>query len=202
MLSILLVALFFTSTASAAISTWAGPSSVSGQTKSVADGFLVPGNATVIDAWLHVDETGATSDGTGITWTGEDVPGNFSSGQYDQTLMGKFADSLSLAPDSAVSNVDNFNSASLQLASKWTSNGGLWGAVNPSGMGGNISGNSQTMSYGVVPAAATNGGVVAATLAGQALPTGSSGSLVSSSTQIPSPISNFNLTFQLWHMLI
>jgi hypothetical protein len=200
-LSILLVALFFTSTASAAVSTWAGPSTLSGQSKTVDDAFMVPGNATVIDAWLHVDETGAVDDGTGVTWTGEDIPGNFSLGQYDNSLMGKFDGALSLAPDSAVSNVDSFNTATLQLASQWSSSGNIWGAVNPSGMGGNVSGNNRVMSYGTVPASAPNGGVVAATLAGQALPVGSSGHLTSSATQIPSPISDFNLTLDLWHHL-
>ena len=94
--------------ATAAVSSWSGPNYLSGQSKTVDDSFQVPGNATVIDAWLHVDETGAVPVGSGTTWTGEDVPGNFTSGMFDGTMMGKFDGAMSLSPDSAVSNIDTF----------------------------------------------------------------------------------------------
>ena len=86
--------LMMTQIVSASISVWTGPSSVSGGSDSVADGFQVPGNATVVDAWLHIDESGATADGTGYTWSGENVPGNFSAGLLQNTVLGKFSDSL------------------------------------------------------------------------------------------------------------
>ena len=57
-----------------------------------------PGNATVIDAWLHVDESGYLEDGYGETWTGEDAPGNFTSGQFTNTMVGKFDGAMSLSP--------------------------------------------------------------------------------------------------------
>ena len=68
--------------AAAATSQWNGPSGLSGNSQTVSDAFEVPGNATVIDAWLHVDESGYLEDGYGETWTGEDTPGNFTAGQF------------------------------------------------------------------------------------------------------------------------
>ncbi|MDP6864934.1 MAG: hypothetical protein QGG96_05945 [Candidatus Poseidoniaceae archaeon] len=198
-LATFLTLLMLTNISSAAVTSWSGPSSLNGSSKTVSDAFQVPGNATVVDAWLNVDETGALSDGTGQTWTGEDVPGNFSVGMFSDSMMGKFTDSLSLAPDSAVSNVDTFASASLQLAGHWTTSGSMWGVVNPSGMGGTIMGANQAMSYGIVPAAAVDGGVVAATLPGSALPASSSGTLATPAVPLPSPISDFNLTFSHWY---
>ena len=199
LLASFLTLLMLTNISSAAVTSWTGPSSLSGSSKTVSDAFQVPGNATVIDAWINVDETGALSDGTGQTWTGEDVPGNFSVGMFSDSMMGKFTDSLSLAPDSAVSNVDSFASATLQLAGHWTTSGSMWGVVNPSGMGGSIMGANQAMSYGIVPAAAVDGGVVAATLPGSALPASSSGVLETPAVPLPSPISDFNLTFSHWY---
>ena len=194
-----LAVLMLTQVTSAAISTWNGPNYLSGQTRTVNDAFEVPGNATVIDAWLHVDETGAVADGTGTTWTGEDIPGNFTLGTFSNSEMGKFENSLSLSPDSAVSNIDNFNSASLQLPSSWSTTGNLWQAINPAGMGGTVSGNSRILAHGTVPAAAADGGVVAATLPGQGLPANSQGRLVSPSFTLPSPINDFNMTFEHWY---
>ena len=106
--------------ASAATSSWNGPSGLSGTSQNVSDAFEVPGNATVIDAWLHVDESGYLEDGYGETWTAEDVPGNFTAGQFTDTIVGKFDGAMSLIPDTAISNVDSFSSASLQLPSTWT----------------------------------------------------------------------------------
>ena len=62
---------------------------------------------------VHVDESGYLEDGYGETWAGEDVPGNFTSGQFTNTMVGKFDGAMSLSPDSAVSNIDTFSSASL-----------------------------------------------------------------------------------------
>ena len=109
---------------------------LAGATKSVSDAFVVPGNATVIDAWLHVDESGYLENGSGLTWSGDDVPSNFSAGQFTDTMIGKFDGAMSLTPDSAVSNVDTFSSATLQLPSSWSNSGSIWEAVNPTGLGG------------------------------------------------------------------
>ena len=191
----------FSSVTTAAVSNWNGPSGLAGSSKSVSDAFNVPGNATVIDAWLHVDESGYLEDGTGSTWTGEDVPGNFSAGTFSDTMIGKFDGAMSLAPDSAVSNIDTFSSASLQLPTGWTHSGSIWESVNPTGLGGTVTGATRTLSHGSVPAAAASGGVVAATLPGQGLPTNTAGALGTPTFAIPSPISDFNLSFSHWHHL-
>ena len=191
----------FSSVTTAAVSNWNGPSGLAGASKSVSDAFNVPGNATVIDAWLHVDESGYLEDGTGSTWTGEDVPGNFSAGTFSDTMIGKFDGAMSLAPDSAVSNIDTFSSASLQLPTGWTHSGSIWESVNPTGLGGTVTGATRTLSHGSVPAAAASGGVVAATLPGQGLPTNTAGALGTPTFAIPSPISDFNLSFSHWHHL-
>ena len=176
-LAIFLTILMISHVAAAATSVWNGPSGLAGTSRNVADAFEVPGNATVIDAWLHVDESGYLEDGYGETWTGEDVPGNFTSGQFTNTMVGKFDGAMSLSPDSAVSNIDTFSSASLQLPSTWTHSGSIWEAVNPSSMSGSVTGSTRTLAHGYVPATAADGGVVAATLPGQGLPVNTAGRL-------------------------
>ena len=200
-IALLLTILMFSSVTTAAISTWNGSSGLAGATKSVSDAFVVPGNATVIDAWLHVDESGYLEDGSGLTWSGADVPSNFSAGQFTDTMIGKFDGAMSLTPDSAVSNVDTFSSATLQLPSSWSNSGSIWEAVNPTGLGGTVSGSTRTLAHGYVPAVAAGGGVVAATLPGQGLPVNSAGALTSPQVTLPSPINDFNLTFSHWHHL-
>ena len=189
----------FSHVATAATSFWNGPSGLSGTSQTVQDAFEVPGNATVIDAWLHVDESGFLEDGYGETWSGQDVPGNFTAGMFSNTMVGKFDGAMSLIPDSAISNIDSFSSASLQLPSSWSHTGSIWEAVNPSGMTGTVTGTTRTMPHGSAPASAADGGVVAATLPGQGLPTNSAGALFAPQFAIPSPINNFNLTFAHSH---
>ena len=200
MSAIFLTVLMFTSLASAGISYWNGNSTLSGTNDSVIDAFQVPGNATVIDAWLHVDESGYLEDGSGLTWD-VDSQTNLSSGMMSNTTTSKFSGALSLSPDSAVSNIETFSSAVLQFSSVWANTGSIWAPINPSTLGGSVSGPTRTLSHGSVPAAAASGGVVAATLPGQGLPAGSFGTLVSPSVPIPNPINFFNLTFAHWHHL-
>ena len=200
-LALFLTILMISHVAVAGTSQWNGPSGLSGNSQTISDAFEVPGNATIIDAWLHIDESGYLEDGYGETWTGEDLPGNFTAGQFSNTMVGKFDGAMSLTPDTAVSNVNTFSSASLQLPSTWSNTGGIWGVVNPSSMTGPVSGSTRTLAHGYVPASAADGGVVAATLPGQPLPSNSAGTLTASSFSIPSPISNFNLSFSHWHHL-
>ena len=60
--------------AAAANANWVGPNSVNPQGEDVTlTGFRVPGNATVLDGWLHVtDSPMATSLDNGIVWEGSD----------------------------------------------------------------------------------------------------------------------------------
>ena len=73
----------------------------------------------------------------------------FTSGQFTNTMVGKFDGAMSLSPDSAVSNIDTFSSASLQLPSSWTHTGAIWEAVNPSSMSGTVTGSTRTLAHGL-----------------------------------------------------
>jgi len=199
--AILLTVMMFTGFTSAGMSNWNGNSSLSGTNDSVSDAFQVPGNATVIDAWLHVDESGYLEDGSGLTWNSDSTAANFSAGMMSNTTSDKFSGALSLSTDSAVSNIETFASAVLQFSNSWTTTGNIWAPSNPSTLNGTISGSTQTLAHGNVPATAASGGVVAATLAGQALQSGSSGSLITPTVTLPNPINMFNLSFAQWHHL-
>ena len=198
---VVLSILMLTSTTSASISNWNGPSVLDSNSSLLDDAFEVPGNSTVIDAWLHVDESGYENDGTGLIWNEDGAGANFTNGQFSNTLVGKFDGAMSLAPDSSVSNVDTFSSTNLQLPSGWSEFGGVWKPVSPTSMNGTVSGQNRVLPHGVVPASAYNGAIIAATLPGQGLPSNSYGSMISPQYSIPSPIQNFNLTFAHWHHL-
>jgi hypothetical protein len=101
-----MVLLMLVSSASAGLSVWVGPASLSGQTQTVSTAWEVPGNATVLDAWLNIQEDGMPSSGNGTGWHAEDRPGNFTSGLSSGTTMSHFDGSLSLLPNSSVSQVN------------------------------------------------------------------------------------------------
>lgn len=191
----------FSHVAAASTSQWNGPSSLSGTSQTVSDAFEVPGNATVGYAWLHVDESGYLEDGYGETWTAEDVPGNFTAGQFTNTMVGKFHQAMSLSPNNSFTNVNSFSSNKLQLPTSWSNTGGIWEGINPSGLSGTVSGQTRTLAHGFVPAAASNGSIVAATLPGQGLPPGSNGALISPQYSTPNSILDFNFSFSHWHHL-
>ena len=92
--------------AAAANSNWVGPSSVNPQGDEVTlTGFRVPGNATVLDGWLHVTDSpmAASLDG-GIVWEGTD----FSSGTFFGTELIN-DETLTLEDDGTRSNVSTFD---------------------------------------------------------------------------------------------
>ena len=200
-ISVILSVLMFSSVTTGAISSYKGPSILSGNSSTISDAFEIPGNTTVIDAWINVDESGYLNDGSGYVWNVETVGSNFSNGQFSNTMVGKFEGAMSLSPNSSVSNVDTFSSSNLQLPSAWSHVGGLWGAANPSLISGSVSGQTRSLPHGNIPASASNGAIVAATLPGQGLPANSFGSMISPQYNIPSPIQDFNLTFSHWHHL-
>ena len=136
--------MMFTGFTSAGLSNWNGNSALSGTNDSVTDAFQVPGNATVIDAWLHVDESGYLEDGSGLTWNNDNTAANFSAGMMSNTTSDKFSGALSLSPDSAVSNIESFASAVLQFSNSWTTTGNIWAPANPSTLNGTISGSTHT----------------------------------------------------------
>ena len=98
--------------AAAANSNWVGPSSVNPQGDEVTlTGFRVPGNATVLDGWLHVtDSPMAASLDSGIVWEGTD----FSSGTFFGTELIN-DETLTLADDGTRSNITTFDEGDITV---------------------------------------------------------------------------------------
>ena len=199
--AIVLTLLMLLTPASAFISNWNGPSSVSGTSQSISDAWQVPGNSTVLDAWLHINEDGMTSNGNGTTWAAADVPGNMSVGQFSGSVLDHFDDSLSLSPNGSFSSVDGFTNSSYQFALNWSNSGSLWKVDGLTGINGTVVGNSRTVPHGQIPAAPHGGGISAGTLPGFGIPSGSSGYLETPSILLPALINNFSFSFWHWYHL-
>ncbi|MDP6899462.1 MAG: hypothetical protein QGF94_01320 [Candidatus Thalassarchaeaceae archaeon] len=186
--------------ASADTSQWIGPNKISSSGQDVSvDGWNVPGNATILDSWMTV-ENEMIHAGNGSEWR-VDTSHNFSVGQFTDTTMGHFDGRLSLLPDAAVSNIDSFlGQVTLNFASGWSESGNssIWEPSIPATINGSTVGNVRQLSHGNIPAAAHSGSTVAATLAGQPVPAGEDATLVSAPTTLPSPINHFNFTMWNW----
>ena len=200
-LSLLLSLLMLATPATAFISPWVGPNSVSGTSQSVAGAFQVPGNATVIDAWLNVGEDGMPTVGSGSGWHSADLPGNMSVGQFTGTSMSHFSDTLSLQPNGSFSNVAHFTNATYQLPLGWTETGGAWGVSGLSNISGNVVNGKRVVAHGEIPPSPHGGGISAATSAGTALTPGTNAILTSPSLQVPYPLYNFSVGFWHWYHL-
>ncbi|HIF16791.1 MAG TPA: hypothetical protein EYQ85_06030 [Candidatus Poseidoniales archaeon] len=196
-----LVLLMLTSTASAGISVWVGPTTLSGQNQNISTVWEIPGNATVLDAWLNINEDGMTGYGNGSGWHGMDLPGNFTAGQSTGTTMDHFTNYLSLEPNQSVSQIEQFGGASFQLPFGWTDNTGVWGIGPLTNITGSVSGPTRTVPYGQIPAQPYSGSLSAATMAGSALPANTDSSLETPGSTLPAPISNFSFSFQHWYHL-
>ena len=98
--------------AAAANANWVGPNSVNPQGGDVTlTGFRVPGNATVLDGWLHVtDSPMATSLDNGIAWEGSD----FSSGTFFGTDLTD-DDEIVLLDDGTRSNISTFDEGDITV---------------------------------------------------------------------------------------
>ena len=196
-----MVLLMLVSSASAGMSVWIGPNTLNGN-QNVPVGWEVPGNATVLDAWLNVHEDGMTDAGNGSGWHAEDRPGNFTSGISTGTTMSHFSGHLSLMPNSSVSQIDQFSNASFQLPIGWTDASGLWNVSTLTGITGTVVGNARNVAHGQIPAQPHSGGLAVGTNPGSPLPSGSNISLeTAAGTTLPSPINGFTFSFQHWYHL-
>ena len=97
--------------AAAGNANWVGPGSVNPQGDAVTlTGFRVPGNATVLDGWLHVtDSPMATSLDDGIVWEGTD----FSSGTFYGTEL--VEEEIRLEDDGTRSNISTFDEGEITV---------------------------------------------------------------------------------------
>ncbi len=98
--------------AAAANANWVGPNSVNPMGEDVTlTGFRVPGNATVLDGWLHVtDSPMATSVDNGIVWEGSD----FSSGTFFGTDLTE-DEKIVLMDDGTRSNISTFDGGDITV---------------------------------------------------------------------------------------
>jgi hypothetical protein len=187
--------------AAADVSTWIGPNQIASNGQDVTvDGWTVPGNASILDGWMTVEDE-MVADGNGTEWT-VDTTTNFSVGQFTNATMSHFDGHLSLQPDAAVSQVDSFlGVASLQFAFSTITESGntsIWEPGMPPTVNGTQVGNTMQMPYGNQPASAHGGGIVAATLMNESVPPGIDASLHASAGGVPSPVNHFNLSFWNW----
>ena len=76
-----------------------------------------------------------------------------------------------------------------------------WQATTFTGLGGEIYGNQQNMSYGVIPSEATNGVVAIGTTPGEPLPAGTNSSFLLPSVTVPLMVdhNNYFLSFDHWY---
>ncbi len=200
--AIAMVMLMLVSSASAGLSVWVGPVSLSGQTQTVSTAWEVPGNATVLDAWLNIQEDGMPGVGNGTGWHAEDAPGNFTSGLSTGTTMNHFDGFLSLLPNSSVSQIDQFLGSSFQLPLGWTDNSGVWEVGTLTNITGTVVGNTRTVAHGQIPAQPYSGALAVGTSPGSALNASTNISLeTNTGTTLPSPISDFTFSFQHWYHL-
>ena len=200
--SLLLTTLMIATPASAFVSSWVGPNTASGTSQSIAGGFQVPGNSTVLDAWLNVGEDGMPSVGNGTGWHSADLPGNMSVGQFNGSTMTHFDETLSLQPNGSFSNIDHFSNSSYYFPMGWTETGGVWGVDGLTGITGNVVNGKRILAHGEIPPSPHGGGISAATSAGTALAAGTNAILTSpTGMTIPSPVLNYSIGFWHWYHL-
>ena len=105
---------------SAATSSWTGPSSVNPPDEGITlTGFRAPGNATVLDGWLHVtDSEMATSLDPGIVWETTDLD----SGRFFGTAFSEDIEQITLLDDGTRSNISTFDTGdvSVSMSSDYT----------------------------------------------------------------------------------
>jgi len=103
----------------AATSSWVGPSPVNTQGNSVTiTGFEAFGNATIMDAWLHVsDSPMAASSEPDLIWDNADIE----NGILQDTTTDLIPGYLSLEDDETLSNIAHFDDGgfSIELASQY-----------------------------------------------------------------------------------
>ena len=96
----------------AATSSWSGPSSVNPDESVTVSGFQVPGNATILDGWLHVTDSQMASDtDSGFTWEGADL----NSGVFYNTEFTD-AETISIKDDGTRSSIDTFDSGNITVS--------------------------------------------------------------------------------------
>jgi hypothetical protein len=189
-------------TASAALTEWTGPSAIpSSGTPVVTNGFIVPGNATILDGWVNVGVDGMMDAGQGMYLNSYGT--DFTNGTLDGTSLDHFGDILSLAPDQFVNQMTDFESGLNYLFPNSVSQSGLhnelWAVSDVTIRGMVPSNGAYNMPYGDIPATTTDGGFLLGTN-----PTSSVSGDVYQSLELPSfltphPNNDFVFSFDHWY---
>ena len=98
---------------SAATSSWTGPNSVNPPDEGITlTGFRAPGNATILDGWIHVtDSEMATSLEPGMVWEGSDLD----SGRFFGTNFVDSLEQITLLDDGTRSNISTFDTGDITV---------------------------------------------------------------------------------------
>ncbi len=189
-------------TASAAFTEWSGPSSIpSSGTPTVTNGFIVPGNATILDGWVNVGVDGMMDAGQGTYLNS--FGADFENGTLDGTSLGHFGNILSLAPDPFVNQISDFESGLQYSFPGSISQSGLhdelWAVSDIAIRGVAPSNGAYNMPYGDIPATVPNGNFVMGTN-----PTSSVTGDVYQSLELPTfltphPANDLVLSFDHWY---
>ncbi len=188
--------------AAGTITVWSGPNAVasSGQAVTV-DGFSVPGNATILDGWVEIGSDAMPAIGNG-TRVGAGLSANFTQGSHQSTVTDVFDGPLSLDVDAAAQSVNTFPGLAILSFQQGILSGGtnssIWQPSLVSQINGTRVGNGTVLSHGTIPASASEGSIVAATLPGNPVPAGSDVWLSVGNFSIPHPVNNFTFTFDHW----
>ena len=188
--------------AAGTVAVWSGPNAIasSGQDVTV-DGFVVPGNATILDGWVLIGSDAMPNRGNGST-IGAGLTANFTQGTHDSTETAAFAGPLSLSIDAAAQQVEQFTGeASLSFVSGIVpggSNTSLWQPSLIAQINGTVVGTGNVLPHGTIPATAAEGTIVAGTAPGSPVPAGTDAWLEMGNLPIPHPINNFTIEFEHW----
>ena len=189
-------------TANAAFTEWSGPSTInSSGTETTTNGFVVPGNATILDGWVNVGVDGMVDADYGLYYNSFGT--DFSNGTLDGTTLDHYGDLLSLAPDPFVNQKTDFESG-LEYSfpstiQQYGSHYDLWSISDMAILGAVPSAGAYNMPYGDIPASATDGNYLLGTY-----PTSSVNGDVFQSLELPTiltpnPTNDLIFSFDHWY---
>jgi len=186
--AVLLVMLLLTSSISALQVGWSGPDTIAVTTTSEpinSTGFEVPANATVSGARLQIEPEFPINldNGTHFGW---DVDQGFVSGNFSQTSIVSKQGKLSLAQDSAIGQLTDFEDLRQEFTN-WSSGGEnatVWSIVFPGGNG--------------LPNNTTEGNWMAGTSRAGPIDAGIESTLTSSVWYLGETISNLTIEWDQW----
>ncbi|HJM45027.1 MAG TPA: hypothetical protein QF644_03660, partial [Candidatus Poseidoniaceae archaeon] len=189
-------------TASAAFTQWSGPSSInSSGMPTTTNGFVVPGNATVLDGWVNVGVDGMIDADYGMYLNSFGT--DFTNGTLDGTTLEHYGELLSLAPDPFVNQKTDFESGLIYAfpgsVQQYGSLDDLWSVSDMEIQGVVPSNGAYNMAFGDIPESPTDGTYLLGTN-----PTSSVSGDIFQSLELPTiltphPSNDMILSFDHWY---